>query len=50
MQTQLLTPWQMANHFSVLCMNVSIDGNNFDAVAIYEEWVVDGKDPQDGGY
>ena len=23
--------------------------NNFDAISIYEEWVVDGIDPQDGG-
>jgi hypothetical protein len=23
-------------------------GENFDAIACYEEWVVDGKDPQDG--
>ena len=24
--------------------------NNFDAVSCYEAWVVDGKDPQDGGF
>ena len=23
-------------------------GDNFDAVSVFEEWVVDGKDPQDG--
>ena len=23
-------------------------GNNFDAVSVFEEWVVDGKDPQNG--
>jgi hypothetical protein len=25
------------------------DERNFDAIACYEEWVVDGIDPQDGG-
>ncbi|QIN97172.1 hypothetical protein [Synechococcus phage S-H25] len=27
------------------CVN---DGREFDAISVYEEWVVDGKDPQDG--
>lgn len=31
-------------------MNNCVDNERpFDAVAIYEEWVVDGIDPQDGG-
>ena len=25
------------------------DGREFEAIAVFEEWVVDGKDPQDGG-
>jgi len=28
---------------------LAADNRNFDAIACYEEWVVDGKDPQDGG-
>lgn len=30
--------------------NCANRGDNFDAIAIYEEWVVDSVDPQDGGY
>lgn len=26
------------------------DGRNFDAISIYEEWVIDGVDPQDEDY
>ena len=26
------------------------DKRDFDAISCYEEWVVDGVDPQDGGY
>jgi len=29
--------------------NCCNDGREFDAISIYEEWVVDGIDPQDGG-
>ena len=25
------------------------EGRNFDAISIYEEWVVDGQDPEEGG-
>ena len=28
---------------------LAADNRNFDAIACYEEWIVDGKDPQDGG-
>ena len=28
---------------------LAADNRNFDAIACYEEWVVDGKAPQDGG-
>lgn len=32
-------------------MNKCVDnGCKFDAVACFEEWVVDGKDPEDGDY
>ena len=27
---------------------LAADNRNFDAIACYEEWVVDGQDPQDG--
>ena len=26
------------------------DGRDFDAISIYEEWIVDGVDPQDDDY
>jgi len=28
---------------------LAADNRNFDAIACYEEWIVDGVDPQDGG-
>ena len=30
-------------------INCANDGREFDAISVYEEWVVDGVDPQDGG-
>ena len=36
------TYWDAMNN----CVN---DGREFDAISVYEEWVVDGIDPQDGG-
>ena len=35
------TYWEAMNN----CVNL---GREIDAVSVYEEWVVDGKDPQDG--
>ena len=30
-------------------INCANDGREFDAIAVYEEWVVDGQDPEEGG-
>ena len=30
--------------------NCADDGRDFDAISIYEEWVVDGQEPEDGKY
>ena len=39
---------QMAQlYFRAMTTNAN-KGENFDAIACYEEWVVDGVDPQDG--
>ncbi|WAX23029.1 hypothetical protein [Synechococcus phage S-M1] len=40
--TMAETYWDAMNN----CVN---DGREFDAISVYEEWVVDGIDPQDGG-
>ena len=39
---------QMAQSYWRAMNQCANRGDNFDAVACYEEWVVDGKDPQDG--
>ena len=40
---------QMAqSYFRAMTTNAN-NGENFDAIACYEEWIVDGVDPQDGG-
>ena len=40
---------QMAQlYFRAMTTNAN-NGENFDAIACYEEWIVDGVDPQDGG-
>ena len=39
----------MAETYWEAMQNCCNDGREFDAVSVYEEWVVDGIDPQDGG-
>jgi len=39
----------MAETYFKAMTTCAADNRNFDAIACYEEWVVDGKDPQDGG-
>tara|TARA_B100000035_G_scaffold274741_1_gene251339 strand:+ start:1995 stop:2195 length:201 start_codon:yes stop_codon:yes gene_type:complete len=29
---------------------VANEGRNWDAISLFEEWMVDGKDPEDGDY
>jgi len=38
----------MAETYFKAMTTLAADNRNFDAIACYEEWVVDGKDPQDG--
>jgi hypothetical protein len=38
-----------ATLFDVMMQHAN-NGRNFDAIAIYEEWVVDSKDPENGEY
>jgi benzoyl-CoA reductase/2-hydroxyglutaryl-CoA dehydratase subunit BcrC/BadD/HgdB len=39
----------MADTYFKAMTTCAADNRNFDAIACYEEWVVDGVDPQDGG-
>jgi len=39
----------MGETYFTAMTTLAADNRNFDAIACYEEWVVDGKDPQDGG-
>ena len=39
----------MADTYFKAMTTCAADNHNFDAIACYQEWVVDGVDPQDGG-
>jgi len=39
---------QMAEHLYQQMVDIA-DDRPFDSISIYEEWVVDGVDPEDGG-
>ena len=39
----------MGETYFTAMTTAAADNRNFDAIACYEEWVVDGVDPQDGG-
>jgi hypothetical protein len=40
----------MAETYFKAMTNCADDGRDFDAISIYEEWVVDGQEPEDGKY
>jgi len=39
----------MAETYFKAMTTCAADNRNFDAIACYQEWIVDRKDPQDGG-